>query len=207
MNPFLKISTHSSQILIASCRKLTEAMNLPLPLHRSRHRLPARRLHRPVPKTRFMCSLTRVAGMENLRAYMLVTALTEAGVEATYEPSDVDSNPDSAATIVDKGFLLHFSSEDALQSAIQVVKGSSNIQTYEVRKIPQLRNRHRNRQWLYQSQLNREAVKSEAPPAAETHKLPPASPLLRQPLPPAAIERPLPASRASSVSIFPSWTA
>ena len=110
MNPFLKISTHSSQILIASCRKLTEAMNLPLPLHRSRHRLPARRLAPfPVPKTRFMCSLTRAAGSwKTCRAYMLVTALTKAGVEATYEPSDVDSNPDSAATIVDKGFLLHF---------------------------------------------------------------------------------------------------
>lgn len=71
-------------------------------------------------------------GMENLRAFMLVTALAEAGIESTYEPSDVDSNPDSAATIVDKGFLLHFTNEEALQSAIQVVKGSSNIQTYEI---------------------------------------------------------------------------
>lgn len=71
-------------------------------------------------------------GMENLRAFMLVTALTDAGIEPTYEPADVDSNPDSASVIVDKGFLLHFANEEALQSAIQVVKGSSNIQTYEV---------------------------------------------------------------------------
>ncbi len=71
-------------------------------------------------------------GMENLRAFMLVTSLSEAGLDPTYEPSDVDSNPDSASIIVDKGFLLHFTSSEALQAAIEVVKGASNIQTYEV---------------------------------------------------------------------------
>ncbi len=71
-------------------------------------------------------------GMENLRAFMLVTSLMEAGLEPTYEPSDVDSNPDSASIIVDKGFLLHFASTQALDAAIEVVKGASNIQTYEV---------------------------------------------------------------------------
>lgn len=115
-------------------------------------------------------------GMENLRAYMLVTALTEAGVEATYEPSDVDSNPDSAATIVDKGFLLHFSSEDALQSAIQVVKGSSNIQTYEVLENTAAPQPTPEPAVAVSKPAEPEAVKSEAPPAAETHTAAPSKP-------------------------------
>lgn len=71
-------------------------------------------------------------GMENLRAFMLITALNEADIEPTYEPQNVDTDPDTAAIITTKGFLMHFDSKDALQHAIDIVKGSSNIQTYEV---------------------------------------------------------------------------
>lgn len=75
-------------------------------------------------------------GMENLRAFMLVTALNEADIEPTYEPQNVDTDPDTAAIITTKGFLMHFDSKEALQHAIDIVKGSSNIQTYEVLDNP-----------------------------------------------------------------------
>lgn len=107
-------------------------------------------------------------GMENLRAYMLVTALTEAGIEATYEPSDVDSNPDSATVIVDKGFLLHFSTEEALQSAIQVVKGSSNIQTYEILESAAAPEPAPEKP-VEPKPVELDTVKKEAAPAAEPH--------------------------------------
>lgn len=118
-------------------------------------------------------------GMENLRAYMLVTALTEAGIEATYEPSDVDSNPDSATTIVDKGFLLHFSNEEALQSAIQVVKGSSNIQTYEI--LENTTAPEPEKPAAAPQPAEPDTVKNDVPAAAETHAAAPSKPSVPAP--------------------------
>ncbi len=71
-------------------------------------------------------------GMENLRAFMLVTSLQDACDGFTFYPNDVETNPDSAQEIIDHGFYIGFMEKDTLEKAIAVLKNQSNIQTYEV---------------------------------------------------------------------------
>lgn len=71
-------------------------------------------------------------GMENLRAFMLVTSLHDAGISFTYEPTGIDTNPDTATVISSQGFRIHLPDDAALEAAIEIVKGASSIQTYEV---------------------------------------------------------------------------
>lgn len=71
-------------------------------------------------------------GMENLRAFMLVTAVKEVCDSFQFYPKDVESNSETCVRIIEHGFILSFSDKDSLDKAINVVKNSSNIQTYEV---------------------------------------------------------------------------
>lgn len=71
-------------------------------------------------------------GMENLRAFMLVTALHDACPEFTFYPSDIETNSESMHEIVDNGFYIGFSNDDLVEKAIGIIKGQNNIQTYEV---------------------------------------------------------------------------
>lgn len=71
-------------------------------------------------------------GMENLRAFMLVTAVKEVCDSFQFYPKDVESNSESCIQITEHGFILSFPDKDSLDKAINVVKNSSNIQTYEV---------------------------------------------------------------------------
>ncbi|MBR1857127.1 MAG: Hpt domain-containing protein, partial [Oribacterium sp.] len=56
-------------------------------------------------------------GMENLRAFMIVNALKENGIDFRYYPSDMDQNPDSAKVIIEDGFYLAFDSLDTANMA------------------------------------------------------------------------------------------
>lgn len=71
-------------------------------------------------------------GMENLRAFMLVTALRDKNLTFQFVPEDVETNSGTKDAIAKDGFLLGFSSEKDAQSAISVLKGTSNIHTYEL---------------------------------------------------------------------------
>lgn len=71
-------------------------------------------------------------GMENLRAFMLVNALQDACDDFTYYPKEVESNPDTAHEIIDKGFYIGFKTKEAAETAINILKNQSNIQTYEM---------------------------------------------------------------------------
>ena len=75
-------------------------------------------------------------GMENLRAFMLVNALQDACEDFTYYPKEVESNPDTAHEIIDKGFYIGFQNKEAAETAINILKNQSNIQTYEMIENP-----------------------------------------------------------------------
>lgn len=70
-------------------------------------------------------------GMENLRAFMLVTNLIAADVQFTFYPADVESNSDSSEYIIDHGFYIGLENEDAVKLVTPVLSEVGNIHTYE----------------------------------------------------------------------------
>ena len=77
-------------------------------------------------------------GMENLRAFMLVTAVKDIYENLTFYPPDVETNPETAAIIIEKGFLLGFDTKETLDTALNIVQSSGNVQSYEVLMPPQV---------------------------------------------------------------------
>lgn len=71
-------------------------------------------------------------GMENLRAFMLVTSLNDAGLSFRFYPDDVETNSASNSAIVEKGFFLAFESKSDVNLAVSSIKNLSNIHTYEI---------------------------------------------------------------------------
>jgi two-component system chemotaxis sensor kinase CheA len=71
-------------------------------------------------------------GMEHLRSFMLVTSLKEQGLDFLYYPEEVDSNSQLGAEIAEHGFLIAFGSEEELNMAVEVLKQTSNIHSYEL---------------------------------------------------------------------------
>lgn len=71
------------------------------------------------------------SGMENLRAFMLINAIREVGVEPKFEPSDVESNPETANQIMENGFLLILQSEEEVSMVHSVIQNSVNIREYQ----------------------------------------------------------------------------
>ncbi|MCI8342674.1 MAG: chemotaxis protein CheA [Firmicutes bacterium] len=71
-------------------------------------------------------------GMEHLRAFMLITALSDVINGFTYYPESVESNPQSAQEIIDHGFYIGLKDKEMADKAVCSIKSQSNIQTYEV---------------------------------------------------------------------------
>ncbi|MBM6665016.1 Hpt domain-containing protein, partial [Flavonifractor plautii] len=80
-------------------------------------------------------------GMENLRAYMLVSSVRELCAEEdfTYSPKGVDSDPSTAAQIAESGFLLSFRNQADRDKSIHAVTGSGSVRSYQAidRPVPQ----------------------------------------------------------------------
>ncbi len=70
-------------------------------------------------------------GMENLRAFMVVSDVKDRCQDFTYEPEDLENNSDLSAQIAEKGFVMHFSSEADRKGAIEVASGLGFVKTYE----------------------------------------------------------------------------
>ena len=72
-------------------------------------------------------------GMENLRAYMLVSSVKDLCAESdfTYEPQGVDSDPATADQIVESGFLLFFRNQADRDAAIHAVTASGSVRSYQ----------------------------------------------------------------------------
>lgn len=69
--------------------------------------------------------------MENLRAVLVVSNIKDVCENVTYEPSDIDNNPDSAKLIIEEGFVVHFSS-DKEKVVLQAIEGTPSVKSYEV---------------------------------------------------------------------------
>lgn len=70
-------------------------------------------------------------GMENLRAFMLVASVKEVCDNFRFYPADIETNADSIPFILEHGFILALPDKIALDKAVNAVKNSNNIQTYE----------------------------------------------------------------------------
>ncbi|HCT91325.1 MAG TPA: chemotaxis protein CheA, partial [Lachnospiraceae bacterium] len=72
------------------------------------------------------------AGMENLRAFMIVTALKDIDLVFEHYPSDVETNAATAEDIVKNGFFVALSSHEDVDKALAVMKDQNSVETYEV---------------------------------------------------------------------------
>ncbi len=71
--------------------------------------------------------------MENLRALLLVNKIREDCAEITYEPSDIETNADTAKVIIDNGFFVHFKALDGnTQLVISGIEEALNVKSYEI---------------------------------------------------------------------------
>ena len=73
------------------------------------------------------------AGMENLRAMMLVNAVKDFVEETQYDyfPADVQLNPETANFIVDNGFFLRFKTDGDRAEAMPAVRETGSVREYQ----------------------------------------------------------------------------
>lgn len=71
-------------------------------------------------------------GMENLRAFMLVSSLRDATPEFRYYPESIETDSKTAETIIREGFYLAFDTKENAEIAISVIKDFNNIRSYEL---------------------------------------------------------------------------
>jgi two-component system chemotaxis sensor kinase CheA len=104
-------------------------------------------------------------GMENLRAFMLVTALKENYNESdfTYVPSDVETNPDTAQAIVENGFLLLFKKAEDRDKAIPLLKATGSIKNYQAHDYTPPKEEPKQEQPKPEPQAAKPAAKAPAP--------------------------------------------
>ncbi len=72
------------------------------------------------------------SGMENLRAFMVITALNEIELNFEHYPEDVESAADTCESIVENGFFIALASHEDVEKAIPILKIQNSIETYEV---------------------------------------------------------------------------
>ncbi|MCH5192623.1 MAG: chemotaxis protein CheA [Oscillospiraceae bacterium] len=69
--------------------------------------------------------------MENLRAVMVVSNVRDVCDSVTFEPADIESNPETAKVIAEDGFIVHFRSEKP-QLVFQAIESTPSVKSYEV---------------------------------------------------------------------------
>lgn len=70
--------------------------------------------------------------MENLRAFLLINKIKDDCETLEYDPADVESNADTAKTIVEHGFLLTFKAYEKNEDILKLIEEAVNVQSYEV---------------------------------------------------------------------------
>lgn len=71
-------------------------------------------------------------GMENLRAFMLVTSLRDVNPDFRFYPEDIETNSDSAENIIRNGFYIAYDSQEAAEIGTSIIKDTNNIRSYEI---------------------------------------------------------------------------
>lgn len=78
-------------------------------------------------------------GMENLRAFMLVTEIKpmcEDG-EFSFYPADVETNSATVDTLLSEGFLLAFSDRETRDKAAKLVSSAGSVSSYQAMDLPE----------------------------------------------------------------------
>ncbi|MCI9001861.1 MAG: chemotaxis protein CheA, partial [Oscillibacter sp.] len=72
-------------------------------------------------------------GMENLRAFMLVTSIQGFCAESdfVYQPAGVESDSSLSEVVIENGFLLQFRNEEDRARAVPVVMTAGSVHSYE----------------------------------------------------------------------------
>ena len=113
-------------------------------------------------------------GMENLRAFMLISSLKESGLEFNFYPSDVETNSQSSSIIIEKGFYLALDSRETADTAISQINNMNNLRSYEL--IQNVRAKSAVEEKAAESAaapVNRESTAPASTPAASTgHQMP-----------------------------------
>ncbi len=71
-------------------------------------------------------------GMENLRAFMIVNALKECGLELRYYPENMEMNSETCAAIIEDGFYVAFEDMESANKASDVLQTQNHILSYEL---------------------------------------------------------------------------
>ncbi len=76
-------------------------------------------------------------GMENLRAFMLVTGVRDFCAESDFIflPDDVEGNPSSSEAVIENGFRMMFRNAADRDGAVAVVNSSGSIKSYQARDL------------------------------------------------------------------------
>ena len=70
--------------------------------------------------------------MENLRAFMVITALQEMDIPFLFYPADVENNSDTIDFIQEHGFYVCPESRELTEVAVNVIKEINSVSTFEV---------------------------------------------------------------------------
>ena len=76
-------------------------------------------------------------GMENLRAYMIVNAVKECDLDFRYYPEHMESDPATAAAIIEDGFYMGFESMEMASKAADLLRTQGHIRSFEVVETPE----------------------------------------------------------------------
>lgn len=108
--------------------------------------------------------------MENLRAFMLVKSLSEIDVDFTYEPSDIQTNPDTKEPIARDGFLVHFASESDMRRALPCIEQFIYVKDYTELNSDEEHGENRKKQdEAVESTNNEPENKSKAPKPSDAN--------------------------------------
>ena len=112
-------------------------------------------------------------GMENLRAFMLITSLKEAGIEFKFYPTDIETNSQSSTVIIEKGFYLSFESREAADMAISLINNMNNLRSYELIQNARRKDIATEKKPETTANVNRDTPAPANTPAANTgHQMP-----------------------------------
>ncbi|MCI8295788.1 MAG: chemotaxis protein CheA [Lachnospiraceae bacterium] len=78
-------------------------------------------------------------GMENLRAFMIVNALKECGLELRYYPENMEMNSETCSTIIEDGFYIAFEDMESANKASDVLQTQNHIHSYELVDVAALK--------------------------------------------------------------------
>lgn len=70
--------------------------------------------------------------MENLRALLLINKIKDDCEILEFDPADIENNPETAKTIIEKGFIVRFKALASTDDVIRGIEEALNVKSYEI---------------------------------------------------------------------------